>query len=121
MALTDRAGMAKQQSMLFSFMVWLYHYDTRYTCPDKFQHVCVYVKYALKCAAFSHMQSFKKAAEDKKFVDDNFRNSECAFQEIEYMKKLARRCYCYIKPEKIRWLNPGVMQVNTKGKNLGHG
>lgn len=115
MALTDRAGMAKQQSMLFSFMVWVYHYDTRYTCPDKFQHVCVYVKYALKCAAFSHMQSFKKAAEDKKFVDDNFRNSECAFQEIEYMKKLARRCYCYIKPEKIRWLNPGVMQVNTKG------
>ena len=115
MALTDRAGKTKQQSMLFSFMVWLYQNDTKYTCPDQFQHACVHVKYALKCAAFKHMQLFKKAVEDKKFVDENFRNSECAFQEMEFMKKLARRCYCYIKPEKIRWLKPGVMQVNTKG------
>jgi hypothetical protein len=46
------------------------------------------------------MQHFKKASEDKKFVDAHFRDNDCAFQEIEFMKKLARRCYCYVKPEK---------------------
>ena len=31
------------------------------------------------------------------------------------MKRLARRCYVYVKPEKIRWLAPGILQVNTNG------
>ena len=115
LALTDQAGKSKQQSMLFQYMVWMYQNDLAYTCPDRFQHACVFVKYALKCTAFRRMQHFKKAREDKKFVDAHFRDNDCAFQEIEFMKKLARRCYCYVKPEKIRWLNPGVLQVNTKG------
>jgi len=34
---------------------------------------------------------------------------------MEYMKRLARRCYVYVKPEKIRWLAPGILQVNTNG------
>lgn len=115
MALTDRAGRTKQQSMLSSYMIWLYQYNDGYTCPDRFQHACVHVKYALKCTAFRHMQNFKKATEDKTFIEVNFKDTDCAFQEIEFMKKLARRCYCYVKPEKIRWLNNGKMQVNTKG------
>ena len=31
------------------------------------------------------------------------------------MKRLARRCYVYVKPEKIRWLAPRILQVNTNG------
>ena len=43
------------------------------------------------------------------------REQHCVFQEMEYMKRLARRCYVYVKPEKVRWLTPGKLQVNTNG------
>jgi hypothetical protein len=34
---------------------------------------------------------------------------------MEFLKRVARRCYVYVKPEKIRWLGPGILQVNTYG------
>jgi len=113
--LSEDAGKCKRQSILYSFMVWAYQTDSTFTNPDRFQHACVHAKYAFKCAAFKHMEAFKHSSDDQKFVERHFRQTDCAFQELEYMKRVARRCFTYVKPEKIRWLDHQAMQVNTYG------
>jgi hypothetical protein len=71
--LMDDAGQAKQRSILFSFMVWIYNKDPKYTNPDRFQHACVHAKYAFKCAAFQRMRLLRRAKEDEAFVVKFFR------------------------------------------------
>ena len=77
MCLTEQAGQWKRKSKLVSWVVWLYHTDSAFTNPDRFQHACVHAKYAFKCAAFTHMKLFKSAAQDQKFVESHFRFADC--------------------------------------------
>lgn len=71
--LTQGVGKTKGKSMLSVFMVWLYQTDAAFTNPDRFQHACVYIKYAFKCAAFQHMKEFKTTDQDQKFVECHFK------------------------------------------------
>jgi hypothetical protein len=71
--LTEGVVKMKGKSMLSLFMVWLYQRDTAFTNPDRFQHVCVYIKYAFKCAAYKHMKEFKTTDQDQKFVEAHFK------------------------------------------------
>lgn len=71
--LMDDAVQAKQRSILFSFMAWIYNIEEKFANPDRFQHACVHAKYAFKCAAFQRMRAFKHAKEDDAFVTKFFR------------------------------------------------
>jgi hypothetical protein len=113
--LMDDAVSKKKRSTLRSWLVWIYQTQHGFKDPDRFQHACVHVKYAFKCAAFRKMQSFTTADQDEKFAAKYFKSSNCSFQQLEYFKRMARRCYHYVKPEKIRWLDHGTLQVNTHG------
>ena len=113
--LTDDSAIKKKKSLLNCWMTWIYQTQDGFKNPDRFQHACVHVKYAFKCAAFKKMQSFKTAENDQRFAQKYFKDDLCVFQQLEYMKKLARGSYVYVKPEKIRWLENGALQVNTHG------
>jgi hypothetical protein len=113
--LTDDAARNKKKSSLMGWMIWIYQTQDGFKNPDRFQHACVHVKYAFKCAAFKKMESFKTAEQDRTFAQKYFKDDGCVFQELEYLKKLARSSYVYVKPEKIRWLADGALQVNTQG------
>jgi hypothetical protein len=71
--LTDEATKNKRTSIIFSFMIWLYQTDPRFTDPDRFQHALVRAKYALKCVAIIKLQSFKHTSQDEKFISQYFR------------------------------------------------
>ena len=105
--LTDDSAIKKKKSLLNCWMTWIYQTQDGFKNPDRFQHACVHVKYAFKCAAFKKMQSFKTAENDQRFAQKYFKDDLCVFQQLEYMKKLARGSYVYVKPEKIRWLENG--------------
>jgi hypothetical protein len=113
--LMDDAANKKKRSALRSWLVWIYQTQHGFKDPDRFQHACVHVKYAFKCAAFRKMQSNATADQDQKFAAKYFKSSICSFQQLEYFKRMARRCYSYVKPEKIRWLDHESLQVNTNG------
>jgi hypothetical protein len=113
--LMDDAANKKKRSTLRSWLVWIYQTQHGFKDPDRFQHACVHVKYAFKCAAFRKMQSNATADQDQKFAAKYFKSSICSFQQLEYFKRMARRCYSYVKPEKIRWLDHESLQVNTNG------
>ncbi len=106
--------------------------------PCRFQHALTQCKYALKCAVLHHLSSLKNTDQDVAFVASFIRQppptpygkavmcmiflftflhrkTGCPFQESEHYKRMARRCFHYIKPQKIRWLEHGQLQVKTSG------
>jgi hypothetical protein len=93
--LTEGVVKTKGKSMLSLFMVWLYQTDAAFTNPDRFQHVCVYIKYALKCAAYKHMKEFKTTDQDQKFVEAHFKYG-CASVQLMTNPFLGHT-YSYLK------------------------
>jgi hypothetical protein len=63
------------------------------------------------------MSTLSASLERLKMCDINIviRSSDCVYQQLQHYKLMARGCFVYQKPQKIRWLPGGNLQAKTSG------